>query len=97
MPYCCIYVTDDPVSSKSSEEQMLMEDKLTYTGVVQRTEPSVLSLVSPTLSHLCPTRPFYLMVLPRRRGKGVDTDVELSQLTLVLTLGFFFLLTLPPA
>jgi len=54
----------------SSKEQMLMENKLTYTGVVQRTEPSAPSLISLTLSCLCLTRPFYLTVLPTRGEMG---------------------------
>lgn len=69
LPYHCIYVTDDPIFSKSSEEQMFMEDKLTYTGVVQRTEPSAPSPISLSLSCLCTIRPFYVTALPRR-GEG---------------------------
>lgn len=45
-----------------------------------------------------PYQTFYLLVLPRRKGKGMDVHILNSpDSTLVLTQGFSFLPTLPPA
>lgn len=92
--HATFYAVADHRSSKSSKEQMLVGNKLAYVGAVQRKEPSAVSLISPTLSHFCPIKPFFLMALSRGRKEGGTTQLLHSLNIDVLTPGFYFLLTL---
>lgn len=93
--YHHVYVAHDPLSSKSSEEQMLTEDKLTYGGVKDRAI-CAFSCITNFISALLDL--FILwFCLGRWKREGAHRSWTLLTYTCADSFGLFFVLTLPQA